>query len=61
MPNDTLPDFGRISLERLKLAIDVLLSEQEVLPAPLEAELTLFRDRVECALLLQPADPTATS
>jgi hypothetical protein len=60
--NDTLPAFERIHLERLKLAADILLAEHDAIPDPLEAELTIFRERVERALLLpDDADPqTAT-
>ena len=53
--NDTLPAFGRTHLERLRLAAEVLLSEHDVIPDPLEAELVLFKERVEAALLL-PGD-----
>jgi hypothetical protein len=42
---------GRIHLGRLKLAADVLLSEAGAIPEPLE-ELSIFRYRVERALLL---------
>jgi hypothetical protein len=45
----------RLHLERLKLAADVLLSESDDIPDQLEAELTLFRDRLEHALLALPA------
>lgn len=44
-------DNARLHLERLKLAADVLLGEADDLPDTLEAELTLFRDRVERSLL----------
>jgi hypothetical protein len=50
--NDTLADFERIHLERLKLAADVLLSEHDAITDSLEVELTTFRERVEHALLL---------
>jgi anti-sigma regulatory factor (Ser/Thr protein kinase) len=53
---ETLPTFERTHLERLKLAADVLLSEHDALTGPLESELTIFRDRVEHALL-QPGQP----
>jgi hypothetical protein len=43
--------FERTHLERLKLAADVILSEPDDIGDALEAELTLFRDRVEHALL----------
>jgi hypothetical protein len=49
---DTLPTFERTHLERLKLAADILLSEHDAITDPLETELTLFRERVEHALLL---------
>lgn len=51
MSHDPLLGFQRISLERLKLAADVILSEGEDIPDALTAELTLFRDRTERALL----------
>jgi hypothetical protein len=50
--NDTLAAFERTHLERLKLAADILLSEHDAIPDSLEAELVIFRDRVERALLL---------
>jgi hypothetical protein len=50
--NDILPALERTHLERLKLAADVLLSEHEAITDPMESELTLFRERVEHALLL---------
>jgi hypothetical protein len=54
--HDTLIDFPRITLDRLKLAADVILSEGEDIGDALTAELTLFKERVERALLL-PARP----
>jgi hypothetical protein len=45
----------RLHLERLKLAADVLLTESDDIPDPLEAELVLFRDRIEHALLAMEA------
>jgi len=48
---DTLPAFDRTHLERLKLAADILLSEHDAITDSLEVELTLFRDRVQHALL----------
>ncbi len=54
--SDTLLAFERVHLERLKLAADVLLSEGDAIPCPLEVELTIFRELVEHALLL-PARP----
>jgi hypothetical protein len=55
--NDILPGLERTHLERLKLAADVLLSEHDAITDPLEAELTIFRERVEHALLL-PGHPS---
>jgi hypothetical protein len=52
MQHDALYEFERTSLDRLKLAADVILSDPDAIPATLEAELTVFRDRVERALLL---------
>ncbi|MCW2936943.1 MAG: hypothetical protein JWM19_7905 [Actinomycetia bacterium] len=43
--------FERTHLERLKLAADVILSGPDDIGDALEAELTLFRDRIEHALL----------
>jgi hypothetical protein len=50
--HDALTDFPRIALDRLKLAADVILSEGEDIGDALTAELTLFKERVERALLL---------
>lgn len=60
MEPDALPSFARADLERLKLAAEVILrlADDDVLPAPLEAELVILRDRLEHALLL-PADGSA--
>jgi hypothetical protein len=44
-------EFGRTHLERLKLAADVILVERDDISDALEAELIIFRDRVEHALL----------
>jgi hypothetical protein len=57
---DVLPSFARTDLERLKLAADVILrlGGDGVIPAPLEAELVIFRDRLEHALL-SPASSAA--
>lgn len=52
MKHDTLFESQREDLERLKLATDVLLSEAPDIPDSLEVELTLFRHRLERALLL---------
>jgi hypothetical protein len=51
MSGNYLNADGRLHLERLKLAADVLLSERDDIPDALEVELTLFRDRLEHALL----------
>ena len=56
MNHDALTDFGKVSLDRLKLAADVILSEAGTIPDSLEVELVLFRERVERALLL-PGEP----
>lgn len=52
---DKIEFLDRASLERLRLAADVILElgeDADVLPGPLEAELFLFRDRVHRALLM---------
>jgi hypothetical protein len=41
----------RVHLERLKLAADVILSEPTGIGEALEAELVIFKDRVEHSLL----------
>jgi hypothetical protein len=54
MEPDTLPSFARADLERLKLAAEVILrfADDDVITAPLEAELVILRDSLEHALLL---------
>jgi hypothetical protein len=52
MQHDALADFERVNLDRLKLAADVILAEAPDIPDSLATELTVFRDRVERALLL---------
>jgi hypothetical protein len=52
MTQDALTAFERTSLERLKLAADVILAETDAIPDTLETELVLFRERVERAMLL---------
>jgi hypothetical protein len=47
----TLPDFQRVHLERLKLAADVILAEGPGIGDALTAELAIYRDRTEHALL----------
>jgi hypothetical protein len=54
--HDALTGFDKVSLDRLKLAADVLLSEADAIPDSLEVEVVLFRERVERALLL-PGKP----
>ncbi len=53
--NPSFPAFPCADLERLRLATEILLrlAEDDILPAPFEAELVIFRDRVEHALLEQ--------
>lgn len=48
--------LDRIYLEKLRLATDVImrLGEDDAIPAPLESELSLLRDRIDRALLSQP-------
>jgi hypothetical protein len=48
---DTLFTFERTSLERLKLAADVILAEGDAIGDALTAELAIFRERIEHALL----------
>ena len=59
MDHDALTGFSKVSLDRLKLAADVILSEADAIPDSLEVEVVLFRERVEQALLL-PGKPTET-
>lgn len=51
--HDKLEESDRIYLEKLRLATSVILrlGEDDTIPAPLESELHLFRDRVERILL----------
>jgi hypothetical protein len=51
LPGAEVPDFQRVHLQRLKLAADVLLGEAPHLTTALEAELSIYRERIECALL----------
>jgi hypothetical protein len=53
---NSLHGWERPGLERLKLACDVILSEGPGINDALAAELTIFRDRIECALLLPVRD-----
>jgi hypothetical protein len=59
--NDTLHALERTHLERLQLAADVLLSEHDAITDPMEVELTIFRERVEHALLLAASSNQGTS
>jgi hypothetical protein len=61
MQHDALADFERVNLDRLKLAADVILAEAPDIPDGLAAELTVFRDRVERALLLPVRQKPGTS
>ena len=49
-----LEPYERIRLEKLRLATESILelADDNILPAPLESELYIFRDRVHSALLL---------
>jgi hypothetical protein len=49
--HDALSEFERTHLERLKLAADVILSDSDAINDALEAELVIFKERVEHALL----------
>jgi hypothetical protein len=51
LPGAEVPDFQRVHLQRLKLAADVILGEGPHLPIALESELSIYRERIECALL----------
>lgn len=52
-----LEHYERTRLEKFRLAVEVILelATDEALPAPLESELYIFRDRVQQALLLPEA------
>jgi hypothetical protein len=50
--SDALFTFERASLDRLKLAADVILADGPDIGDALTAELTIFKERVERALLL---------
>ena len=60
MQQDTATDRERAHLTRLKLAADILLSESDAISDALEAELAIFRDRVEQALLSLPDETAST-
>lgn len=50
--HDALAEFERISLDRLRLAADIILAETDIIPDSLATELTLLKERVERVLLL---------
>jgi hypothetical protein len=61
MSHDTAPSFQHTHLERLKLAADVILAEGDAIGDALAAELTIYRDRLEHALLLPAPTGQAAS
>jgi hypothetical protein len=61
MSHDTAPGFQRTHLERLKLAADVILAEGDAIGDALASELTIYRDRLEHALLLPATTGQAAS
>lgn len=50
--SDALRDFERTSLERIRLAADVIIELGDEIPSALETDLTLLKERVERVLLL---------
>jgi hypothetical protein len=54
MPNLSPITVERTHLDKLRLAADVILAEGEAIEDALEAELTVFRDRVQHSLLALP-------
>lgn len=50
--SDALRDFERASLERIRLATNVIIELGDEIPSALEADLTILRERVERVLLL---------
>lgn len=50
--SDALRDFERTSLERIRLATNVIIELGDEIPSALEADLTILRERVERILLL---------
>jgi len=55
VPGSRLHDFERVYFERLRLAAQVILEaapDLELVTDPLEAELGIFKERVEFLLLL---------
>jgi hypothetical protein len=58
VPRQTIYQFERTYLEKLRLAVDVILAaapDGRLVSDPLEVELGFFKDRVEFALLLPSA------
>jgi hypothetical protein len=53
----TPPGFQHTHLERLKLAADIILGEGNGIGDSLTAELAIYRDRIEHALLSLPPHP----
>lgn len=61
-PSGEFAAMDRVYLEKLRLAVEVILrvgEDPDMLPATLESELFLFRDRVDRALLLEPGGTAA--
>lgn len=57
-PKPVIHDFERLYLDKLRLAAQVILEaapELDLVSDPLEAELGIFKDRVEFLLLLPEA------
>jgi hypothetical protein len=50
----TPPGFQHVHLERLKLAADIILGEGDAIGDALTAELAIYRNRIEHALLSTP-------
>lgn len=50
--SDALQGFERASLERIRLATNVIIELGDEIPSALEADLTILRERVERVLLL---------
>jgi hypothetical protein len=57
-PRPVIHEFERTYMEKLRLAAQVILEaapDGSLVPAPLEVELGIFKDRVEFMLLLPEA------
>ena len=61
MNHDSLVAFERVNLDRLRLAAEVILAEGGDIGDALTAELVLFKERVERALLLPSALVSGTT